>query len=367
MRTMTPRERILAVFRGEKTDKVVWQPRIDHWYDVNKALGTLPERYKGKELLEIYDDLGASPRTYRFFRDTIRCLQDGEVEVRTRDDGETISTTFVTPKGKLREVRKKTVHGASTYHTEYFIKGVEDLEVLAYVLREQRFEFDRQLYLELVEKFGERAEPIVNLLWTPFQRLVIEYMGLEKTILILWKHREEVEDFIRVMEENDDKRLRVVKKSPIRIINFADNIHHDLCSPPLFQRYILPYYRRRTRELHEAGKFCTSHWDGHIKLLLPFIKETGLDALECVTPKPMGDITLEELHEALQGMILVDGIPANHFLPWVSDQELRAFTLKLLDMFTPRLIAGISDQLSPNGDIEKVRFVGEIINEYVPP
>jgi len=81
----------------------------------------------------------------------------------------------------------------------------------------------------------------------------------------------------------------------------------------------------------------------------------------------MGDITLEELHEALQEMILVDGIPANHFLPWVSDQEHRDFTLKLLDMFTPRLIAGISDQLSPNGDIEKVRLVGEIINEYTPP
>jgi hypothetical protein len=105
----------------------------------------------------------------------VRCIQGGEVEVRTRDGVDTISTTYITPKGKLREVRRKTVHGASTYHTEYFIKGVEDFEILAYVLREQRFEFDRQLYSELVEKFGERAEPIVNLPWIPFQRLVIEY------------------------------------------------------------------------------------------------------------------------------------------------------------------------------------------------
>jgi len=99
---MTPRERILAVFRREKIDKVVWQPRIDHWHDVNKALGTLPERYEGKELLEIYDDLGASPRTYRFFNDTIRCIQGEEVEVRTRDDGITVSTTYVTPKGETK-------------------------------------------------------------------------------------------------------------------------------------------------------------------------------------------------------------------------------------------------------------------------
>jgi len=72
---LTPLERILATFEGRKTDRIAWQPRIDHWYDVNKALGTLPPEYRGKELLEIYDDLeplpahtASSPLRSRWFK-----------------------------------------------------------------------------------------------------------------------------------------------------------------------------------------------------------------------------------------------------------------------------------------------------------
>jgi hypothetical protein len=65
----------MAVFEGKRSDKIVWQPRIDHWYDANKKLGTLPAEYRGKELLEVYDDLRASPRTYRFFDPTIKATE----------------------------------------------------------------------------------------------------------------------------------------------------------------------------------------------------------------------------------------------------------------------------------------------------
>jgi len=58
------RERIMATFKKEKIDKIVWQPRIEHWYNVRKVKGTLPEKYKNKEVLEIYDDLSASIRYY---------------------------------------------------------------------------------------------------------------------------------------------------------------------------------------------------------------------------------------------------------------------------------------------------------------
>jgi hypothetical protein len=156
----------------------------------------------------------------------------------------------------------------------------------------------------------------------------------------------------------------LVCKTPFRIINFGDNIDEGLCSPPLFNRYMLPYYQLRTKELHEVGKFCTSHWDGKIRQLLPFAQETGLDGLECIPPKPQGNVTLEELKEGLVDMILVDGIPATHFLDTVSNKELEAFVYRILDLFKPRVILGISDMLPPDGSIEKVRMVGEILANY---
>ena len=363
---MNPRERMLAVFKGGKADRIVWQPRLHIWYEANKNQGTLPKKYRGKEILEIYDDLDATPRSYHFYNSTIKCKEGKDVEAWVRNDGEGIFTKYITPKGELKEARKKTVYGAASYVTEYLIKDVEDFKALTYILDNQTYEFDKNLYEDVHAKIGDRATSTANLLHVPLQSLFINYMGFEKAVIALWKHPKEVESLLKVIEDNHDRMMKTLMASPIEIVNFSANIHHDLCSPPLFKKYILPYYQRATKELHMAGKFTTSHWDGRVSLLLPFMKETGLDGIECLTPKPMGDVTLDELHEALGDMVLVDGIPANYFLPWVSNKTLKEFTSKLLNMFKPRLIAGISDMLPPNGDIEKVRFVGKIVNEYEP-
>ena len=51
-------------------------------------------------------------------------------------------------------------------------------------------------------------------------------------------------------------------------------------------------------------------------------------------------------------------------MPQYSYQELEEFTLRLLDLFAPNVILGISDEISPPGEIEKVRFVTEIVQSY---
>jgi hypothetical protein len=191
-------------------------------------------------------------------------------------------------------------------------------------------------------------------------------MGFQRGIIALWKHKENVENLLRVFDENDDERFALIRRTPFKLINFGDNIDEGLCSPPLFRRYMIPYYKRRTRELHQAGKYCTSHWDGKVKRLLPYIKETGLDGLECVPPLPQGNVTLEELKEALGDKILVDGIPAINFLPFVKKDELKTFVDNLLRIFSPNIIVGISDMLPPDGDIEKVRMISEMIKEHFP-
>jgi hypothetical protein len=49
------------------------------------------------------------------------------------------------------------------------------------------------------------------------------------------------------------------------------------------------------------------------------------------------------------------------FLPEYPLEELESFTKKVLSLFSPRLILGISDEISPQGDIEKVRFVSKFM------
>ena len=114
-------------------------------------------------------------------------------------------------------------------------------------------------------------------------------------------------------------------------------------------------------------------------------------------------MTLEELKDAPGGTILIDGIPAilkyrnfnnfaeslsskssqaqeknggsrpkaveggcfplnMFFLPQYSHEELENFTAKVLDMFSSYLILGVSDEVLPPADIERIRVVSRLVS-----
>ena len=51
-------EHLMAVYEKKEGSPLVFQPRLRHWYDVNYNAGTLPERYQGMYLDEVYRDFG---------------------------------------------------------------------------------------------------------------------------------------------------------------------------------------------------------------------------------------------------------------------------------------------------------------------
>jgi len=70
------------------------------------------------------------------------------------------------------------------------------------------------------------------------------------------------------------------------------------------------------------------------------------------------------LKDAIGDTILIDGIPMLLFLPHYSYEELEEFTKKVLNSFSPNLILGISDEISPPGDIEKIKCVLQIVEAF---
>ena len=94
-------------------------------------------------------------------------------------------------------------------------------------------------------------------------------------------------------------------------------------------------------------------------------RETGLDAIEAITPVPQGDVTLEQVRDALgDEMFLLDGLPAIYFDDTFEVDTLVECTHKIIELFAPRLVLGISDEISSTGDIERIRIVGDIVDEY---
>ena len=77
---------------------------------------------------------------------------------------------------------------------------------------------------------------------------------------------------------------------------------------------------------------------------------------------------MEQIKAALGDLVLLDGIPALYFVPALypySVDELVSCANKLVDLFYPRLVLGISDEIPPDADIERVRLVGQLVRELV--
>ncbi|MBI2433616.1 MAG: hypothetical protein HYV26_12185 [Candidatus Hydrogenedentes bacterium] len=361
---MTFRDLHQAVFSGEPVDEILWQPRIEHWYETHKLHGTLPERYREMTILDLFDDLHCSVRGYWAFNDSIRIEDSEEVRREVATSGEQTITTEYTPAGTLTMIETRT---PLAWHTEkYPVETPEDMRVMEWKLRHRRIWFDREYFDGACRRIRERAAPCIYISRVNLMRLVHEYMGVEGGLIAVYEWPEATERLLRTINETDEALLDVLCASPIEIINFGDNVHQAYCPPPLFEQWVLPEYQYRNEVLHAAGKRTYPHWDGDCGQLLPYVADCGFDGFEAITPVPQGDVTLEEMRDTLEGHILLDGIPCTDFLPETPVESLLENTEKCIEYFAPRLILGISDELSPVGDIERVRMVSEFIEQRRP-
>jgi len=360
---MTFRERTLGIFRHQPVDNIVYQPRIEHWYEYNRSRGTLPARYRDMELLDVYDGLGCSIRPYHYFNECLRIQDAQDVRLEITTEGDLDLVTLHTPAGNLVSRNRRT--GLAFHTEEYPVKTDTDADVMEYILRSRKVWFDMDLFNQRDSMVGDRCAPMVYLPRVNMLRILLEFVGWEQTVYALADNRDLITRLVRVINETDTAILEAIAASPVELINFGDNVDEYLVSPPLFQEFVLPEYQRRTALLHAAGKFTFSHYDGNVKHLLKYTRQTGLDGLEALTPQPQGDLTLEEMKGALgDDLILLDGIPMTSFLPDSDYQEFERTTRRVIEMFSPNLILGISDEPSPVCDIERVRRVGEIVAEY---
>ncbi|HIE51721.1 MAG TPA: hypothetical protein EYP85_08165, partial [Armatimonadetes bacterium] len=225
--------------------------------------------------------------------------------------------------------------------------------------------WDQEAYEGDLERVGERGAPQFFFRRSPIQGLFIEHLGFENTIYLMHDYPQVIDHYVEVARRADDAMYEVLCQCPVEILNFGENIDAHLDPPPIWHEHLIPYYRRRTEQLHAAGKFVHIHVDGAMKPLLPHLRDCPWDGVEAATPLPQGDVTVEEIKHALGDLVLLDGIPAVYFLPSYPLKALRECVERLIELFYPRLVLGISDEIPPDGEIERVRLVGELVQKLV--
>ena len=378
---LTNKQRFLNTFAKKKLDRIVFSPRLYYWYfgnslykkiKIEKYLKSeIPAKYLKKSQLEIYRMLNVAPRysdeTLYLPIITTRINSDANIEITTqrgKKKDETF-TKYKTPLGNLTE-SIAIGGGLGGHYTEFAVKTVEDMKIMQYILENTEVLYHKDNLKKAEEQLGDLGVVSTYLYSSPYQKLVKTTMGFVRTILFLKRKPHEIEKFMSFLAEWDNQMYDIIAKSPLEVINFGENIDCNLSPPSYFEKYLIPYYEKRVKQLHQAGKYCHIHMDGSLKDLLPYLADLPFDGLEALTAKPQGDVTLEELKASIGDKILLDGIPSILFLSEYSNKDVQEYTKKVLEMFSPNLILGISDELSPNGQITKVEMIADLVKTFDP-
>lgn len=346
---MTFKEANLRVFKREEVPFVLFQPRVEPWFHYQKKKGKVSSGYEKLNIFQFYDRLGLSMRYPSYWTGLsspvkIERNEDKIKEIEKGDDKEK-EIIIETEKGCL--VRKVRRGGIDEWITIKFpVETKDDFLKLIELYKNTEFTFSVDTFEKTSEIFKDRGYPQFFAPRSPYQALWIEWCSYETLIYGLIDFPSVIEDTMKTIEDSYQRFFEeIVNYGKVKILNFGENIDSNIVSPEYFERYCVPYYEKTNRILKKAGIFTHIHIDGSFKPLLKYLKYLPFDGYEALTPKPQGDVTIEEMRENIGDKILIDGLPAVLFLPEYSESILMEYVEKIIKLFYPDLILGISDEI----------------------
>lgn len=306
---MTGRDRILAVLNRQPADRLCWTMLCDE-----TTRSGMTAELRAMPMLDFYRHFGcdilpfgnfAMPRDCCFVPPARRVTPDLKTAAEVSPDG-VRTETQQTPWGTLTA----TFRGG--HPVKHPVETKEDLRVLRNIWESTRYEAAEgalESYKRVEAALGDDGVFTQTLSPSPVQQVIEFDMGLVNFYSLLTDHRHEVEDLLAAMHRRRCEEYRLTaQRSPARVVISVENTSSQLTSPEYYRRYSLPHLRDFVDIMHGAGKVAILHMCGHLKALLPVIRETGLDGVHAMTPPPIGDTPWEMGLDVLGNDTIIMGL-----------------------------------------------------------
>lgn len=366
---MTNRERLLAIMAGKPPDRIPWIPRLQIWYNAHRKAGTLPERYRGWSLRDIERDLGMGnpARDGRVFRERL----DG-VDVRQRQlDEMALLTEYFTPVGTLTTLHRGSDvlrrNAIQDLQVEFMLKRREDYAAAEYIVERTRYEPTYAEYEAYDREVGDEGYPLVGCGDCPFHHWMRALVGYQNAYFHLNDHPREVERLLALMTQRDRERVwPLILDSPAKLILHGSHFSSQMTPPPLFERFILPYYAEFSALLRRRGKTLVMHGDNDTRLILSHVERAGYAMVECFATHPMVRTTLDEARAAWGSRVVIWGaVPSVILEEPYSDREFDDHMHGVFRAIAPgdAFILGVADNVMPGAKIERLERISKMVEE----
>ena len=360
---MNERERVLAVLKGQKPDRIPWFADLDYWMGYLKTEGRMPEKYQNQGIYQLSRDLGAG--FYLQGYNPYHEIHDYQESIESQ--GNQRITRIATPHGELRQVETWLPDAYCWAWTEHFVKSWRDLKALRYAFEHTHYEPDYQLASDRYDLIGDNGIVLCYLPRSPFMVTTVLLAGIETVSFSIADAEAEFDETMAVMTRGLDAASELSLKSPAECLMIPDNISSEVVGKKWYAKYVRPFHERWTKRIREAGKISCVHVDGTLKGLIHEISEAGFDFLEALTPAPVGDLAVEDWKSWVnEKVVMWGGIPGLYFSDLVSDEDFDAFVIRLLRTMTaePRYVLGVADQVPPRSRWERIARVRPLVEKY---
>ncbi len=274
---LTIRQRVLAVLRGRKPDRIPLISRLDFWYNGLKYQGKLPAGYCDMPLAEIHRKTGFGHEEW-FFPCALR-LHGAELVIKHEgreifrqtnpevtnfpslwgmapsDRPGTTDIEIITPVGRLESRQKLLVESLESgawrpMTVIHPIRDASDYHTCEYLLEHCEFVPRYSGYFQRENAIGEGGFLVPMLNRSPFQCLLLDGLGEINMFYALHDTRVQVERLMELMDEVNRYILNSLADFEVPYIEFCENVDASMANPLLFKNI----YCRHTRLM---PAFCT--------------------------------------------------------------------------------------------------------------
>ena len=371
---MTPRERILAVYQGQKPDRVPYMLDLSHYYyhqfqkDWDLCYGYHePER----DLIDFNKKMGAAfymPNQAVFFKvsypDDVK-----STATRTVVNGiPEIAWRFDTPLGSIERIRVWEPTSYSWAIKKWGVQDEKDLAILAYAMGSARYTPLTKNYDAWADYVGDNGVVYLSPGYSAIGYLYNYWMGVEDTIYASYDMEDELGEAVEKINAKELELMEMLASEyNAPVICMGDNFSSDIQPPAFFERWSKNYYTKAIEIAHHYGKKIAVHIDGKLTGAISMIRDCGADAIDATTPGSVGGCTAAQCRaEAGDKLILSGGIPNELWYSYadIGDFEQAVKDWLALKDITPALISAAGDQVPPGAEESRILRMGELVAEY---
>lgn len=312
---MTGKERLRAVLRGDKVDRVpLWTREGLEYKGYENMSGNFMNSWKTeKEYIKIcdriysYADVISEWSFYPVNRYLLVPEKNISVSKRIVKDKKLILDCSINVKGEpLKSVIEFTKDQATSWTTRYPVNDMNDLMKLIDV----PFEMDSDTidksfgsYEKKYDEIGDKglirwfiSSPVVIISGCmPFE-LFLELSSREKSLM-----HELLAEVTRRETEIIDAVFKNSRPDIFVTLGGSEQCTPPMMSPDCFYEYVVPYDKMIIDRLKKYGVYSTCHCHGKVRNVLKGMIEAGYVGTDPLEPPPSGDISIRE------GKILADG------------------------------------------------------------